>query len=172
MMDLIEMELMGRMVTFEDFGAAMVVFAALVLLQMMIWRGAIRIRGAVPMPTGLLFLLFVGLPIIYAFASQNLFASLLVLALGSAYWMSFPAISAQSPSFLILQALAKAPRGLTESELEKSMAGVQMVGDRMRDLSEDGFIDPQSAKPTGVGMFIGSLFYRLRAVLGLGLSEG
>lgn len=150
-------------------------FFVSLILQILLWRALRRPGDVVPHQILLLFALFLGLPLLSFAYTGSIDQLILALGLGCAYIMSFPAASAQSPTILMIDFLARSPQGLTSRELENKLnAQVNLVGDRIRDLEADGLgkNDGQDFKPSRAGYFLGAVFWTYRKILGLPLGGG
>lgn len=145
------------------------------LVQMGLWRLIRKPGDVIPHQILWLFVLFLGIPIVQSAFSGSGDQLILALGLGSAYIMSFPAASAQSPTILMIDFLSKHD-GLAEKDLEKKLnERVNLVGDRLRDLEADGLASKGSTgpggatafRPSGAGYFLGLVFWTYRKALGL-----
>jgi hypothetical protein len=156
------------------YGQVLGQFLISLVVQVLLWRALRRPGDVVPHQILLLFALFLGGPLIHFLFTHSLNQMVLALGLGTAYVMSFPAASAQSPTILMIDFLSRAP-GLSAGELEKQLnQRVNLVGDRLLDLEADGLgrASAEGFKPSRAGYFLGLVFWTYRRILGLPLGGG
>jgi len=96
-------------------------------------------------------------------------------ALAAVYLMTYPAIQAESPSLVVLRAIADAmPAGLDWQEIAATFHPDALVNDRLADLLTDGLVCQQGGQYqlTAKGGFLATIFAAYRRVLGLPCGEG
>ena len=102
-------------------------------------------------------------------------AALWHLALSLSYIMTYPPIQTGCPSLLIVRAVHQArPEGLGENELIAMFTDRELLTERIKDLTGDGFIKLQD-EAWGLnlsGKIIGRIFRLYRRVLNLPRGEG
>lgn len=146
-------------------------FFASLILQIILWRSLRRPDDTIPFQIIILFLLFLGVPVVYSLLNPSIDRLVMGLGLGSCYIMSFPAAAAKSPTIVILHVLRKSG-GLTRPQLETELAKqLDLKGDRERDLKADGLYTNEG-RPSLSGRMLGTMFYTYRKVLGIPLGEG
>ena len=153
------------------YAETLLIFAACLLIQVVLWRLLKRPDDVVPCQIVILFLLFWLIPMVYSFAFPSWDRMALSLALGACYIMSFPAASAKSPTVMIFYILHRSG-GLTPAELETRLAAeLDLKGDRLKDLKADGLYTG-GGKPSLAGRILGYTFWAYRWILGIPLGEG
>jgi hypothetical protein len=104
-------------------------------------------------------------------AGEGLRALLLALALAAAWVMTYPAIEVESPTLVIVAAVAAAgPDGLAEAALRRALGDDALVRPRIRDLLDEGLAEARAGRLrlTARGAALARLFALWRRVLGLG----
>lgn len=152
------------------------------ILQLIVWRVSLPKRQTKVL-LGIFFgTLFAGLltlkiaPIsipgmaVYAprYTLEYLHISISFISLTLAYMITYSAIEADSPSFMMLRAVAKAgPEGLDEKEFEKTMDDDLLVIPRIKDLVTDkmAYIDGEKYRLTAKGLLFARLFILFRKIL-------
>jgi len=97
------------------------------------------------------------------------------LALSAAYIMSYPAIQAESPSLVMLLAIAESmPQGLNARQIENTFPPDALINDRANDLHAEGFMRRRGDQdiPTAKGRLLCGIFTSYRRLLGLPRGEG
>lgn len=149
---------------------------ALGLLHIVLWR-YVQVKMKIFWMFGVFFFIPTIVSLITFFYFLNdiwvLQAGVLILAIGGAYLMSYPAIQAQSPTLVMLVFIHRNP-GASESDIVKAMVSEKLVEDRIQDLGEDGLIKKNGdhLELTSAGFFIAWFFNRYRSLLGLPRGRG
>lgn len=164
-----------------------ILFLASICLHVIVWR-LLRPKSYLKALSAVFFIvpasvfviyviLFPGaLPALSSFDTADLAALfLLYLLLAAAYILSYPSIQARSPSLLMLLVIEESmPRGRKFGELERLFSSRGLVGDRLDDLLQGGFIkvSGQGCSITFRGRLLLGPFALLRRLLGLPAGEG
>lgn len=164
-------------------GLALVLFAGAFLLHLILWRIAppaatmlaILRTFVIGILGGLLSLLALAwmLPGLAAWLPADpfglLLALLLSLALAAGYVMTYPAIEVESPTLVIVQAVARrGGRGLDRAALFERLNDEVLVAPRVRDLLSDGLAVEEGGRLrlSGRGRRLVAVFAIWRRVLG------
>jgi len=137
-------------------------FLGLVVLQKGVWTLFEWKHRPVRREFSLVCFLYLGVPLLLYPLHRDAMVFVLTLALGSTYVMVFPCASVKSPSLEILLYLHQYP-GATGDQVEGGLAQADLLGDRVRDLSNERWIEKQTL--TGRGKTIAAFFYGLNRLL-------
>jgi len=105
-------------------------------------------------------------------AGEAVRALTLALALASSWVMTYPAIEVESPTLVIVRAIAgRGPDGLEEAELRRVLDEDVMVRPRIRDLLDEGLAVRHGDRLvlTAKGVALARLFATWRNLLRLGM---
>lgn len=101
-------------------------------------------------------------------------AALLASACAAAYIQTYPAAQARSPTLVIVGLLAESAGGLSEAELRRALSSTPLVGARVSDLVDAGWLvrEGRGLRLGPPGRRLVGLFSRYRAFLGLEAGRG
>jgi hypothetical protein len=159
---------------FQAYWQAGAQFVCCLMLQILIWQVCVRSQGSVPRQMLLLFALFLGGPLVHFALEPDWTRLTLALGLGCAYVMTFPAVSAKSPTIVIIDLLDREGE-MAEADIRRKLeARAALVEDRVRDLKSDGLAceDGGRLKPSRAGRILGMTFLYYRRALGLPIGKG
>lgn len=97
------------------------------------------------------------------------------LELSAIYIMTYPAIQAQSPTLVLLLAIARnMPEGLDARQIREIFSSDALLHDRFADLVSDGFLICMGEEYTltAKGRILRAIFFAYRRLMGLPRGEG
>lgn len=158
-----------------DFAYGLVGFSLLFLVQIILFRLLKICFGKIRYAIFWLFSIHLFLPLLGFFFTEVLGGTILLLSISLGFMLAFPAVTAKSPSLEILLLVdAHGEGGITREEILKRLAKPDLIGERLVDLANDGWIDKdlQKIRLKWMGKGAGWFFYYYRRLLRLPFKTG